>query len=70
MTVLAHTGLGGDSASPRAFARLSSAALHALARVVVLLEAVGTWPAIVRLLFIVLLPKPDAGKRPIGLSTP
>ena len=63
----AHTGLGADNASPRAFARLSVAALHALARLFMLLEAVGTWPSILRLVFIVLLPKPDGGRRPIGL---
>ena len=67
VTFPAHTGLGGDNASPRAYDRLSDAALEALARLLLLCEIIGSWPMFIRLIYIVLLPKPDGGRRPIGL---
>ena len=67
MTFLAHTGLGGDNVSPRAFARLSDSLLQWLCLLFAAAERFGCWPLLLRLVVIVLLPKPDGGRRPIGL---
>jgi hypothetical protein len=61
------TGLGGDNVAPRAFGRLTLQALEALAHILRACERKGTWPASVFAVLIVLLPKPDGGRRPIGL---
>ncbi len=61
------TGLGGDNISPRAIDRRSDKAITMLARLYRLAEWLGTWPALMHLILIVLLPKPDGGRRPIGL---
>ena len=53
--------------SPRAFLRLSPSAIEALAILFMLFESMGSWAEAVRLVMIVLLPKMDGGKRPIGL---
>ena len=67
MSFPVHTGLGCDNVSPRAFARLPEEALLAFARLLMAIELVGSWPTLFRLVLIVLLPKADGGKRPIGL---
>ena len=61
------TGLGVDNIAPRAFLRLSDAALVALATLFACFEASGCWTQALDLVIIVLLPKPDGGFRPIGL---
>ena len=66
-TFPASTGLGWDKLHPRAIARCSDGALAALARIFLLAEAIGRWPAQVGIVLICLLPKPDGGRRPIGL---
>ena len=62
-----ETGLGMDAVQPRALLRLSDEALQALCVLLMAIELHGTWPELVRLVLIVLLPKPDGGRRPIGL---
>jgi len=61
------TGKGADNVAPRAFARLSDDALRALAAILRCAELVGGWPRLFLLVLIVLLPKSDGGRRPIGL---
>jgi len=61
------TGKGADNVAPRAFARLSDDALRALAAILRCAELVGGWPCLFLLVLIVLLPKADGGRRPIGL---
>ena len=61
------TGLGADNIAPRAFARLSSQALVALAALFMAFEAQGKWCEVLNLVLIVLLPKSSGGFRPIGL---
>jgi len=61
------TGLGADNVAPRAYARLSVQLLRALCAIMMALELNGSWPTLVQLVIIVLLPKPDGGRRPIGL---
>ena len=62
----ADTGLGHDNVSPRAFARLSWNALHALAALYLAFERYGDWASLIGLVLIVLLPKGDGEYRPIG----
>ena len=62
-----HTALGGDHLHPRSIALLDDAALEVPAVIFMLVEELGTPP--LRLLVIVLLAKPDGGRRPIGLLT-
>ena len=66
-TFPATTGLGVDAIQPRALLRLSDEAIHALCQLLMAIELVGAWPALIRLVLIVLLPKADGGRRPIGL---
>ena len=61
------TGLGWDRLHPRALARCSRAALAALLRIFMLAEVLGRWPETIGVIIIALLPKPDGGRRPIGL---
>ena len=61
------TGLGADNVAPRAFGRLTTQALEALANILRACEKKGSWPAAIYAVLIVLLPKPDGGRRPIGL---
>jgi len=63
----AHTGLGADNVSPRAYSRLSHVLLKKLCALLMAIELLGCWPEAVDLVLIVLLPKPDGGRRPIGL---
>ena len=66
-TFPSNTGLGWDKLHPKAVRRCGEAALNALARILVLAELIGGWPAAVGVILICLLPKPDGGWRPIGL---
>ncbi len=61
------TGLGGDNIAPRAIGRLSDNVLLLLIRLFSIAEILGSWPMVCQLVLIVLLPKPDGGRRPIGL---
>eukprot|EP00973_Karenia_brevis_P027793 3830329-Karenia_brevis.AAC.1 len=63
----AGTGVGGDNIAPRAISRLSDALLIWLCVILTASEALGTWPTVLHLVLIVLLPKADGGQRPIGL---
>eukprot|EP00973_Karenia_brevis_P061595 8565581-Karenia_brevis.AAC.1 len=63
----AGTGLGWDALHPRALLRLSDGLLMALLRLLFVCECRGSWPKAVALVVIVLLAKPDGGRRPIGL---
>ena len=67
MSFPTHTGLGGDNVSPRPFARLSDQLLIWLCLIFAAAEKYGGWPQILHLVMIVLIPKPDGGRRPIGL---
>ncbi len=62
-----HTGLGSDNSSPRAFTRLPRPTIEALCRLLMAVEVLGRWPQLLQLVLIALLPKPDGGRRPIGL---
>ena len=61
------TGLGADNMAPRALTALPDWQLQILADVLNEAEKTGTWPSRWNLVVIVLLPKPDGGRRPIGL---
>ena len=61
------TGLGCDNVAPRALCRLSEKVLDALGRVLRACEDIGDWGIIVELVLLVLLVRPDGGRRPIGL---
>ena len=61
------TGLGAVNVAPRAFGRLTTQALEALVHILKACEKGGKWPASIYAVLIVLLPKPDGGRRPIGL---
>ena len=67
VTFPANTGLGWDKMHPRAVARCCKETLLALIRLFILAELVGRWPQMVGITLICLLPKPDGGRRPIGL---
>ena len=62
-----NTGLGGDNIAPRAVLRLSTEAIESLAVLFMVFEGLGTWAKVLELVIIVLLPKTDGGRRPIGL---
>ena len=63
----AGTGLGWDRLHPRVLLRCSEQALLALLRLFILAELLGTWPQQIGVVIVALLPKPDGGRRPIGL---
>ena len=66
-TFPAATGLGWDDLHPRALLRLPDSLLMALLRILTACERLGRWPVAVAVVVIALLPKPDGGRRPIGL---
>ena len=66
-TFPAGTGLGWDRLHPRALLRCSREAITALLRLFILAELLGEWPTAIGVVIIALLPKPDGGRRPIGL---
>ena len=61
------TGLGWDKLHPRAISRCHDEAILALIRILVLAELLGQWPGTIGIILICLIPKPDGGRRPIGL---
>ena len=61
------TGLGWDKLHPRALVRCSDVALKALVRLFVLAALLGRWLRFVGFVVVGLIPKPDGGRRPIGL---
>ena len=63
----AYTGLGWDKLHQRVLTRCSDEALMALARIFVLAEKLGRWPALVGVVLVCLIPKADGGRQPIGL---
>ena len=66
-SLAADSSLGWDQIHPRALKRLSRPALRALLRILILCEIFGTWPQVIGIVIIALLPKSDGGLRPIGL---
>ena len=66
-TFPSRTGLGWDKLHPRAVCRCHSKALDALVRLLIVIEVVGSWPQAIGATLICLIPKPDGGRRPIGL---
>lgn len=60
-------GLGWDKMHPRALARCSDLVINAFITLMLLAEACGSWHESVGVIMVVLLPKPDGGRRPIGL---
>ena len=67
MTFPPHTGLGADNLAPRALASLPHQQLQTLAHLLNLCEKEGRWRRQWTMVLIVLLPKPDGGRRLIGL---
>jgi len=61
------TGVSGENVAPRALERLSDRLLAALCAILMACELLGAWPTMINLVLIVLLPKTDGGRRPIGL---
>ena len=61
------TGLGWDNLHPLVISRCHDEAIMALIRILVLAEALGQWPAAIGIVLVCLIPKPDGGRRPIGL---
>ena len=62
------TGLGWDKMHPRSLGtRLPDEALVILVRLLAMCEFLGTWPTHIGIVLICLIPKPDGGRRPIGL---
>ncbi|CAK0833333.1 unnamed protein product, partial [Prorocentrum cordatum] len=66
-TFSAGTGPGWDKLGPRAVCRCADGAIWSLIRLFIMCELLGTWPTCVGVVLICLLPKPDGGRRPIGL---
>ena len=66
-TFPAGTGRGADDMAPRAVASVPKTQLAKLAQLLNECEKQGRWPQSCELVLIVLLPKADGGKRPIGL---
>ena len=62
-----HTGLGAGNLAPRAIARLSDNGIQALVLLFLAFEKLGEWCDILNLVLIVLLPRAEGGRRPIGL---
>ena len=67
LTFPPNTGLGWDGIHPRALTRLSDRLIHTLIMILLGAEMLGSWPELVGWVIVVLLPKPDGGRRPIGL---
>ena len=61
------TSVGCDVMPPRTFAWLSAPLRAAVADLLNLAEETGTWPSAVATALVHLIPKPDGGRRPIGI---
>jgi hypothetical protein len=66
-TFPSSVGLGWDKLHPRAIARCSDFVLSMLITLCLLAEASGSWYGSVGIVMVVLIPKSDGGRRPIGL---
>ena len=66
-TFAAEVGLGWDKLHPRALLRCSDSVLLLLIQVFLMAESVGRWFPQVGVVLVVLIPKHDGGRRPIGL---
>ena len=66
-TFPAATGLGWDKFHPRALARCSDATLSLFIMLLAMAERMGRWHSLIGVVMVVLLPKSDGGRRPIGL---
>ena len=62
-----NTGLGIDQFNPRWFVWLSDDLLDSFALLLMALERLGLWPEQIDQILIALIPKPDGGRRPVGL---
>ena len=62
-----EVGLGWDKLHPRAIARCSDTVLQAIIALFLLAESTGKWFQAIGVIMVVLIPKSDGGKRPIGL---
>ena len=62
-----NTGLGWDNCHPKALLRLRDKMLMLVIGLLQRCERESRWPECVKLVIIVLLPKPDGGRRSIGL---
>ena len=60
-------GLGWDKLHPRALVRCSDRVLGLFIQMLILAEILGEWPSCIGPILIILLPKSDGGRRPIGL---
>ena len=67
MSFPAKVGLGWDKMHPRAIARFSDLVIAYFIRLMVLAESLGHWHGFIGVIMIVLIPKADGGRRPIGL---
>ena len=67
LTFPCPVGLGWDKMHPRAVARCSDIVIEALITLLMLAEMRGYWFSYVGVILVVLIPKSDGGKRPIGL---
>ncbi len=67
MTFPAATGLSWDVLHPMSLCRLSDSTLALVITILSRAERTGNWPEAVEFVMIVLLPKSDGGRRPIGL---
>eukprot|EP00973_Karenia_brevis_P085485 11862009-Karenia_brevis.AAC.1 len=67
LSIKQETALSGDYLHPRSVTLLDDAALDDLAEIFLLMEEVGLPP--LQMLMLVFIPKPDGGRRPIGLLT-
>ena len=63
-------GLGADNIAPRALNRLSDEAIQYLCKILSAMELLGSWASALRMVLIVLLPRPDGGRRPACTAIP
>ena len=67
MTFSCAVGLGWDKMHPRAIVRCSDCVIQAFISLFLLAECSGKWCEAVGVILVVLIPKSDGGRRPIGL---
>ena len=65
-TFAAEVGLGWDKLHPRVLLRCSDSVLLLLIQIFMMAESIGCWFPQVGVVLVVLIPKPDGGRRPIG----